>query len=75
MNISTGSQVALMDLALSWEQIARQRFECEQNTDDTTGKHVMSSTAMAYFNCAAQVREALAVTLPQPLTIPLVDQA
>lgn len=48
-------------LAEQWEHIARRRLYDMQFEISEQGKEMLRATAMCYFNCASEIREALAL--------------
>ena len=55
----------LEELFKTWEHRALNKFLSAELEKDAMGKRLIEHGAMCYFNCAQELREALAVPLPQ----------
>lgn len=56
---STQEKEKLQILAEKWEHIAQRRLYDMQFEKAEYGKEMLRATAMCYFNCASELREAL----------------
>jgi hypothetical protein len=55
-------------LVSEWERIARRKFtDAEETKGDPFGKRFIEHGAMCYFNCAQQIKTAIAGGAPLPL--------
>ena len=57
----------LMLLIEKWEKIARRAFFDSQNEKDPTGKRTIETKAIAYANCARELRMAIQIS-PEPFS-------
>lgn len=62
--------VDLLKLADEWEHRARCKFQSAQAQHDEAARRFIEHGATCYFNCAQQLRLALASALPLTSTIP-----
>ncbi len=61
-------------LCIEWERRARNKFRSAELEKDVMGKRLIEHGAMCYFNCAQELRKALAGLLPPPQELPSGDQ-
>ena len=47
----------LIDLAKSWEQQSKKKFEDAQHEKNDMGKRLIEHGAVCYFNCANELRQ------------------
>lgn len=48
------------ELITQWERLARSKFLSAEHEADDMGRHLIEHGAMCYFNCASELRKALA---------------
>lgn len=61
-------------LFVTWEKRARNKFRSAEREKDVMGKRLIEHGAMCYFNCAQELKEALAAPLPLTQENPSGDQ-
>lgn len=60
----------LTALCLTWEQRARSKFRSAEHEEGAMGRRLIEHGAMCYFNCAQELRKALAAPSPPPQEVP-----